>query len=259
MNVSNLFITLLLAFSNPVCSHSQKLQTKTFYPKDSTVFNEQSDFDYSYGTKPYGKTTMIIRASSRYGEFHFIFKKRSKAIEHFGGNYSDVYGIKTDGTWGVVRKDYNEPFTLSNHNLYAFILLSDHGGTIEKVKFQDFGNEVYWPEFDYQNCFVADENKDGIPEFYLTYNGESDGLDAKPYKQLVYTFTLKNKEFVKSKATAYFPAGNEEDHYYEEFDANWKALAVEIQRRSKAILTQNKSKKKVEDKKGYSVSCESVK
>lgn len=244
MNVNSLIITLLLAFSNPIFSQIQKLKIKTYYPKDSIVFNEQSDFNYSYEANSYGKTTMIIKSSTSYGEFHFIFKKRIKKIERFGGDYSDVYGIKPDGTSGVVRKDYNPPYTLSNHNLYAFVVLSDHGGTIEKVKFQDFGNDVYWPEFDYQNCFVSDENKDGIPEFYLTYNGNSDGLDAKPYKQLVYTRTLKNKEFVKSKATAYFPSGNEEDHYYEEFDANWKALPVEIQKRSKGILIQNKLKNK---------------
>lgn len=235
---------ILISFVNFVFCQSQKFQNHVFYPKDSIAFNSQSDFDYSYEPKTFGKTTMLIQTRTNYGEFHFIFKKKIKKLEHLAGNYNDVFGTKSDGSWGVVRKEYNEPYTFSEHNLYAFIILSDHGGTIEKVKFQDFGNAVYWPEFDYPNCFVADENKDGIPEFYLTYTGNSDGLDAKPYKQIVYTFSKKNKEFVKSKATAYFPAGNEEDVYYEEFDANWKSLPVEIQAKSKAILAKNKTKNK---------------
>lgn len=36
-------------------------------------------------------------------------------------------------------------------------------------------------------CEVGDADKDGFPEFYLTYFGESDGLDAKPLKVIVYT------------------------------------------------------------------------
>lgn len=129
----------------------------------------------------------------------------------------------------------------SEHNLYALILLHDHGTEIEKLKFQDFGNEVYWPEFDYANCSISDEDKDGMPEFYLSYMGESDGLDAKPYKQIIYTQTPKTKAtFIKSKATAFYPAGNEEDVYRVEYDSNWKTLPQAIQQKSNNIIKKHK-------------------
>jgi hypothetical protein len=239
---TTLIISLCLLISSKIIAQHQPLKTNIFYPKDSLKFNEESDFEFGYASNLYGKTTMIVRTRSDWGEYHFLFKKKIKNVEKFGGDSSNIFGTKLDGSWGVVRKDYNESYTISDHNLYAFILLSDHGGIIEKVKFQDFGNVVYFPEFDYPNCFISDENKDGIPEFYISYMGNSDGLDAKAYKQIIYTFTKTKNEFVKSKATAYYPAGNPEDEYYEEFDANWKLLPERIQRRSKKILTDYKMK-----------------
>lgn len=213
-----------------------QIKSTVYYPKDSLLFKQQSGFDFSYQKETFGKTTMAVKTNSAWGELYFIFKKKIKNISHFGGDYSDVYGHKKDGSWGVVRKDYNEPYTVSEHDLFALILESNHGRLTEKARFQDFGNEVYWPEFDYPNCFVSDENHDDIPEFYLSYLGMSDGLDAKPFKQIIYTFSKSKKKLIKSKATAYSPAGNPEDKYYEVFDLNWKNLPKEIQKRSLKIL-----------------------
>lgn len=245
MNI--LVISLCLLISSKISAQSQPLKINIFYPKDSLKFNEESDFEFNYEYNLYGKTTLIYRARSNWGEYHFVFKKKIKNIEKFESDSANVYGTKLDGSWGVVRKDYNESYTITDHNLYAFILLSEHGGVVEKVKFQDFGNIVYFPEFDYPNCFISDENKDGIPEFYLSYIGNSDGLDAKAYKQIIYTFSKTKPEFVKSKATAFYPAGNPEDEYYEEFDANWKHLPEIIQRRSKKILIDFKKDRTLND------------
>lgn len=220
------------------------LKVDYFYPKDSMRFNKAvSGIDFNCEKGLYGKTTMVIHTESSGGQFEFMFKKKIKSIEKYGGDYSDVYGMKPDGTMGVVRQDYNEPYTISQHDLYALIWLRDEGGFREVVKFQDFGNEVYWPEFDYPHCSVSDENRDGIPEFYLTYWGDSDGLDAKPYKQIIYTQQGGESRFVKSKATAFYPAGNEEDVYRVVYDENWTRLPKAIQDKSKGILKLDREKR----------------
>jgi hypothetical protein len=113
----------------------------------------------------------------------------------------------------------------------------------EKIKFQDFGNVVYYPEFFYDYCIIEDANRDGIVEYYLTYYGESDGLDAKPLKVIIYTQDKLISEFKKSKITAFYPAGNENDIYYVDFDSNWKTLPEGIKNKSKAILNEIKNKK----------------
>lgn len=237
-----LSITLLFCSLEALCQ-VEPVAVKYYYPKDSAKYEKEIvDFNYSYEKELYGKTTMIIHAESNVGFFEFIFKKKVRSIVRYGGNYSDVYGTKADGSFGVVSKSYNEPYTISQHDLYAFILLHDHGGFIEKVKFQDFGNEVYWPEFDYPNCTISDEDKDGCPEFYLSYMGNSDGLDAKPYKQIIYTYANGKYTFIKSKATAYYPAGNEEDTYHVDFDSNWKSLPKAIQQKSIKIIQDYRQK-----------------
>lgn len=241
MKLNNLFILVLINLSSYSIAQLKPLNVTFYYPKDSTTFNHDflNELDYQYEREKFGKTTMIIHCESEVGHFEFIFKKKILSLEHFGGDSTNVYGIN-----GKITKEYNEPFTISKHNLYAFVLLHDHGGMIEKIKFQDFGNEVYWPEFDYSNCFISDENKDGIPEFYLTYLGESDGLDPKPYKQIIYTY-FKNslkKEFIKSKATAFYPAGNPENTYQIEYDSNWKKFPKSIQNKSILVLKKHREK-----------------
>lgn len=74
--------------------------------------------------------------------------------------------------------------------LPRFILrdfLEDHGGLIPQITFKDFAKDLGQPMYFINYCEVGDADKDGFPEFYLTYFGESDGLDAKPLKVIVYT------------------------------------------------------------------------
>lgn len=173
------------------------------------------------------------------GHYDFIFAEKLIKEEKFGGDYSDVYGIKKDGKYGVVRQDYNEPYTLRQKNLHAYVLLHDHGGYLEKAVFRDFGNVLYWPEFKYKYCLVDDADKNGIPEFYVSYFGASDGLDSKPFKVITYTYDTHNKMF-KSKATALYPGGNPEDEYTFEYDKNSNLLPKAIRKKIKWILDEHK-------------------
>ncbi len=228
---------LVFWFAN---SYGQSAQVKitTYYPKDSSRFETETDFSYhnaiGYERARYGKTTMIIQAESAMGNFYFVFKKKIKSTDHQEAHTQEVYGTLPDGTFGVVRQDEVPGYTLTDHDLYAFILVEDHGGLVEKARFQDFGNAVYWPQFDYKNCLI--EAVDGFPVFYLSYLGDSDGLDAKPYKQLVYYFSKEDRRCIKAKATAYYPSGNEEDVYHVVYDQTWQAMPAAYQARSKAIL-----------------------
>ena len=72
-------------------------------------------------------------------------------------------------------------------DLYSGIFLEDHGGLIPQITFKDFAKDLGQPMYFINYCEVGDADKDGFPEFYLTYFGESDGLDAKPLKVIVYT------------------------------------------------------------------------
>ncbi|TDS17676.1 hypothetical protein [Sphingobacterium paludis] len=212
-----ILLLLLLCPAMFVNGQSKVIQAKRYYPEDAAEFTKKTSHSYNelggYEAAKFGETTMIIRAVTNYGTFYFVFKKKNK--------------------------DNDEPI---NRNLYAFILVEDHAGVLEKVRFQDFGNPLYWPAFDYDNCLVEDADQDGIPEFYLSYMGESDGLDAKPYKQIVYFFgsAVPKAGVVKAKATAYYPAGNEEDVYTVAFDSAWQSMAPAVKERSKAILNAHK-------------------
>lgn len=240
---TSLFIVLLISScqhsdSKNSVSQDQKQpssaskEVKVSYVKPSDESFDELDQDVSYGYEDKGKTTLIVNVEApQWGYFKFVFKEKVLKEETFGGDSSDVYGTKDNGEYGVVRKDYNAPYKLTIKNLFAYVLLEDHGGYVEKCKFQDFGNEVYWPEFQYDYCTIDDADRDGKPEFYLTYYGESDGLDAKPLKVIIY-----DKNFVKHKATAYYPAGNEGDKYRVEYTENWKKLTKAVQLKGNSIL-----------------------
>jgi len=254
-----LFLLLFLVFVNSVTAQTKPLIVQRYYPKDSLKYSKAvPDGEFNYESKSYGKTTMIIHCESQYGHFEFVFKKKisklSRMIDYKDGAVGEVYNFKTkkwvheEETWkhSDMKGKPKDTIVFSEHNLYAFVLLHDQGGLIEKAKFQDFGNVVYWPEFDYQKCTISDEDKDGKPEFYLSYMGDSDGLDAKPFKQIIYTIPEKsaNQIFVKSKATAYYPSGNEDDIYKIEHDENWKQLPKPVKLKSQKIIKDHSLKYK---------------
>lgn len=235
-----LIISMILFYGFNVNAQNKLLKVKSYYPKDSILFNQQIvGVKYNYENNLYGKTTMIIHSESSNGNYEFILKKKINKISKYGGDSVNVYGA--NGI--IVRKDYNEPFTISEHTIYAFVILHQQERNSIQVTFQDFGNEVYTPNFVYDLCSVSDENNDGVPEFYLSYIGESDGLDAKPFKQIVYTYlsTSTNKNFIKSKSTAFYPAGNLEDVYHVKYDDNWNQLPKSIQLKSAGIIKKHKN------------------
>lgn len=229
----------------PVDKHARATSSgirMTYYkPNKGTVPTENAKLlDQQYPNK--GKITLLINATTPHqGSYAFLFKEKILSETHYGGDSSDVYGTLPNGTFGVVRRDYNEPYTTTIKNVYAYVLIEDHGGYVEKRKFQDFGNEVYFPEFLYDYCLVDDADANGDPEFYLTYFGLSDGLDAKPLKVIVYC-----SSYPKAKATAYYPAGNEEDVYHVTYDDGWGMLPKKIQQRANAIIKEVKDKKLVD-------------
>jgi hypothetical protein len=247
-------VMTLLLFINFCFSQEKNAVTKTFFPKDSILYSSENGVSYHDESNLYGKTTLIITHKSENGNFHFILKKKIKKLQRLieYKNYATLENFdfkkeKWEYSEDSKRKQNKTDIGIdttfySEHNLYAFVNLEEHDGFVEKCKFQDFGNIVYWPEFDYSNCIIADEDKDGFPEFYLSYMGESDGLDAKPYKQIVYTKNSNNFNYIKSKATAYYPAGNEEDIYFVEFDTNWNNLNSKIKEKSKSLIEQHKTK-----------------
>lgn len=208
-----LFFVLGLLFG-PVSQ--AEVKSRIFYPKDSAKFDEENDaISYHSDVEKFGKTTMLIETTSPMGVFDFVFTKKQR----------------------MLTKDFPV------YDLYAFVYLHDHGGTLLKVRFQVFGDALYEPSFVYEGCFVSDADKDGDPEFYLTYLGSSDGLDEKPLSQIVYTrASTGSTTFVKSKATAFYPAGNPNDSYHEVFDANWKKLPKAIRLKSKQILKAYRAK-----------------
>jgi hypothetical protein len=249
-NLYKLFI-LAIFIGNTAFAQNNKLVVETYHPNDRKLFNQRyPDFDFDYNNDTLGKTTKLIYTRGTAGELLLVLKK--KILRTYRISYYRDFAVheqldSKSQSWRYVKDGYQHPNTTEQptavvtetiHNLYALILLSDHGGYVEKSRFQVFGNEVYWPTFDYPNCFAADEDNNGIPEFYLTYMGMSDGLDAKPYSQIVYT--TKGRSFFRSKAVAYFPAGNPEDEYHQEFDSNWKGLPLAIQNRSRSILNTMK-------------------
>ncbi|MGQ7852921.1 hypothetical protein ACUN24_01595 [Pedobacter sp. WC2501] len=183
-----------------------------------------------------GKTKLLIDVRTKSLEHYiFAFKENIIKISNHGGDSVDVYGLDNK----PVRKDYVEPVSDTTKMLSAFIIKEQNNKYIKKSTFQDSGSELYYPTFEYKYCLVDDIDNDGQPEFYLTYFGESDGLDAKPLKVITYY------QFKKVKATAYYPAGNEEDEYYVDYDKNWKTLPKIIQKKVNHILESRKSETKL--------------
>lgn len=186
-----------------------------------------------------------------------IYKKDTEKYREFVDNYGDAKTnytmiVHADSSWGsyywTFVKEEKQPGPYGVHNLYAEIVLEDHGGTVPVASFKDFGNEVYWPEFLYPYCIVDDADHDGTPEFYLTYFGASDGLDAKPLKVIVYSTEHRiHARYVKNKVTAYYPAGNEDDRYHLEYDAGWKKLPKPIADRAMDLVREVKRKGVVQD------------
>lgn len=122
-------------------------------------------------------------------------------------------------------------------DIYAGIYLEDHGGLLEKISFKDFAGPLSQPRFLLDYCVVADADANGSPEFYLTYFMESDGLDAKPLKVIVYAKGPNGKDFVKSKVTAWIPF-QEEDSLRVEKDSAFHALSNAAQAKAEALLQQ---------------------
>ena len=222
MKKKHILCTLLLAaWLAPAISAQPEpkewLKVERIYKKDAEKYRE---FVENYGD---AKTnyTMIVHADSSWGSYYWTFVKEEKQ-----------------------PGQHDQP---SVHNLYADIVLEDHGGTLPIASFKDFGNEVYWPEFLYPYCIVDDADHDGTPEFYLTYFGASDGLDAKPLKVIVYSTEHRiHAKYMKSKVTAYYPAVNEDDRYHVEYDTSWKKLPKPIADRAMELVREVKRKGLVE-------------
>lgn len=115
-------------------------------------------------------------------------------------------------------------------DIFAYSYLEDHGGLLEKWRVRDMGNVVYFPEWDVARSEAGDYDGDGLTEFYVVYAAESDGLDAKPTKVIVYNADTKYK------ATAWSPAGNPEDEYHVEHEAGWERLPPAIREHADGIL-----------------------
>lgn len=213
-------VTLCLILASITANAAEKLAVERLYKKDA-AFNEILDEFWGGGKN----ATMVIKVGSSYGHYIWIFEKERKEENRNLGT--------------------NDEISFKYHNIYANLLVEDHGGTLLMAKFQDFGGPLYFPEFQYPYCQVDDADHDGSPEFYLTYFGFGDGLDAKPLKVIIYTASQSARKFEKSKATAWYPAGNEEDSYHVEYDANWAELPKAIQLRGKKILNDIKNKKVV--------------
>lgn len=236
-------------------SYAQRgaVAVRCFYPKDSAKFRMQHrSLEFGYQRAKYGRTTMILFCSNGADRYFMVFKKNvhqlSRMVDYEGGSVGEVFDFKAkcwrheEGTWShsEMKGPAKDTVVYSLHDLYCFILRDTSSGVVECARFKDFGNEVYWPEFDYPRCSISDEDGDGKPEFYLSYMGYSDGLDAKPFKQIVYTIGDSPNEAVKAKITAFYPAGNEEDVYRVEFDPSWGKLAIPIKNKSMRLLKEHR-------------------
>lgn len=237
------FISILMIIISCSCKFSEDKKNSsakssksnpeiTYLHENDTDFNQLNNAIVNIGS---GKTKLLIDVRTKSSEHYiFAFKENIIKISNHGGDSVDVYGLDNK----VVRKDYIEPVSDTTKRLSAFIIEEQNHKYIKKCTFQDSGTELYSPTFDYKYCLADDADHNGEPEFYLTYYGESDGLDVKPLKVITYY------HFSKVKATAYYPAGNEEDKYHVEYDKNWKTLPKIIQQKVNHILELRKTEAK---------------
>jgi hypothetical protein len=250
------WLTCALLFSTSwLSAQTKSLQTTLFLPEDSARYEKRTGLPYNVDKDKYGNTQLVIHSEAGKEQYEFVFTKKVRQLDRIidyknGESIYQTYDRKA-GKWEYgansrreedIRSSPTDTSVISNHDLYAFIMLQDHGGTVEKAAFKDFGNEVYWPEFEYAFCSVSDEDRNGKPEFYLSYMGYSDGLDAKPFKQIIYTPSAEaERGFIKSKATAYYPVAEEEDRagYYVAYDANWLVLPEAIRKKSRRLLKEH--------------------
>lgn len=229
------------------------LKISRYFPKDAQKYKDQTNLNYSYGNGKYGKTELIIHCETDRSQYEFVLTKkirsRKRTTQYKQGDVVRETFYLTKQQWEYnkesikhqnIKSEVDYISDISDHDIYAFVLLQDHGSTVEKAVFKDFGNEVYWPEFKYAFCSAGDEDKDGTPEFYLSYYASSDGLDDQEFRQIIYTVPTKGKNFVKSKATGIYPVDAEEiaGNYRIEYDAHWKQLPEAIKRKSRTILKE---------------------
>lgn len=233
-NIMKVFVLFLFFVSIATFANSD-VKVKTLGAGDPEFIELNEEFSKE------GIVKKIISSESRTGFYYFVFVEKPIKKEIFKGNEVTTYGLNTEGKWGEIKVDKEDDMIIEINNLRAYIMRSDHGGYVRVQKFQDDGNEVYWPEFFYDDSFIDDADGDGNPEFYLTYYGESDGLDSKPLKVIVYDSTQRVDDgFLKAKATAFYPAGNEEDAYRVKYDSEWSSLPEKIQLRALAIISKHK-------------------
>lgn len=173
-------------------------------------------------------------------------KKFSKITEEFGNPLPGhpVMVVTTfvpnhgSYVWFLNEGKAKHPALLDDEpkDLHAGIFVEDHGGLLPQITFNDFAEGLSQPNYLINYCEIGDANQDGFPEFYLTYFQESDGLDAKPLKVIVYT-RLGKKAFSKAKITGWIPF-QEEDDYHEEKDDNFKLLPKEIRLKAERLLKE---------------------
>lgn len=262
MVYSQRLAALLTAILLSVTAIAQQSKTTiaSYLPAKAAAYTQASGLPYAYKADQYGTTELILRYSGTAGNFSFIFNRMqisaTRYIDYKDGAVAERYDF-TNRKWVVEEGSHQhsdmkgkaiDTSIMREDRLYAFVLQEQPGGqSIERIQFKDFGNVVYWPDYVLDLCAIEDADKDGKPEFYLTYFGDSDGLDAKELKQIVYTMPANAQDkLVKSKATAYYPVdiGDETDPqtYHETFDHNWKALHRAIQQKSKYLMLQYKKK-----------------
>lgn len=202
MKVKLLLLVLFLLITGAL---SAQIQTSTYFPADK----KYREFIDETGNPLPGNPVMIIQSFvPNYGSYvWYLNENRAKKSSFLDADPKDLFGG---------------------------IYLEDHGGLLEQITFKDFAQGLAQPIYLLSFCQVTDADHNGFPEFYLTYFEESDGLDAKPLKVLVYTQN-KDKKIVKAKLTGWI-AYQEEDSYREEEDANFKQLSQAIRLNAQKLL-----------------------
>ncbi len=166
-------------------------------------------------------------------EFGEPLKGKSLLImNYFSTNTGSLYFFLNES------KSKNNAFlTDEPKDLHAGIFLEDHGGLLEKITFKDFAVGLSQPVYLEEFCNIQDIDNNSYPEFYLMYFTESDGLDAKPLKLIIYTSSDKGKTYQKSKITAWIPF-QPEDKLKIEKDSNFNNLDKKIQQKAEQSLNQ---------------------